>query len=184
MFYFWRGATAALVPGFLCQSGCRRPENVSILSSLMARSSVPISPQAFVRHLSGICHLVRPRDWNLSENLCPGVGHLAILLEAVNVVPFSIFHQKICLLDISIWIIFLIHALWKDMCSFRSTTSLPHSTFCTRLRNCFPPSWSARSWKKNNQCLVWRVKREKSTFFVRQWLRMKGLEKFFEIFES
>ena len=36
MFYFWRGATAALVPGFLCQSGRRRPENVSILSSLLA----------------------------------------------------------------------------------------------------------------------------------------------------
>ena len=35
MFYFWREATAALVPGFLCQSGRRRPENVSILSSLM-----------------------------------------------------------------------------------------------------------------------------------------------------
>ena len=35
MFYFWRGATAALVPGFLCQSGRRRPENVSILSSLL-----------------------------------------------------------------------------------------------------------------------------------------------------
>ena len=34
MFYFWREATAALVPGFLCQSGRRRPENVSILSSL------------------------------------------------------------------------------------------------------------------------------------------------------
>ena len=35
MFYIWREATAALVPGFLCQSGRRRPENVSILSSLM-----------------------------------------------------------------------------------------------------------------------------------------------------
>ena len=34
MFFFWREATAALVPGFLCQSGRRRPENVSILSSL------------------------------------------------------------------------------------------------------------------------------------------------------
>ena len=34
MFYFWREATAALVPGFLCQSGRRRPENASILSSL------------------------------------------------------------------------------------------------------------------------------------------------------
>ena len=35
MFEFWREATAASVPGFLCQSGRRRPENVSILSSLM-----------------------------------------------------------------------------------------------------------------------------------------------------
>ena len=35
MFEFWREATAASVPGFLCQSGRRRPENVSILSSLL-----------------------------------------------------------------------------------------------------------------------------------------------------
>ena len=31
------------------------------------------------------------------ENLCPGVGHLSNLLEAVNVIPFAIFHLKICL---------------------------------------------------------------------------------------
>jgi len=36
MFEFWREATAASVPGFLCQSSRRRPENVSILSSLFA----------------------------------------------------------------------------------------------------------------------------------------------------
>ena len=30
----------------------------------------------------------------LSENLCPGMGHLSILLDAVNVVLFSIFHLK------------------------------------------------------------------------------------------
>ena len=35
MFEFWRQATAASVPGFVCQSGRRRPENVSILSSLV-----------------------------------------------------------------------------------------------------------------------------------------------------
>ena len=34
MFDFWREATAASVPGFLRQSGRRRPETVSILSSL------------------------------------------------------------------------------------------------------------------------------------------------------
>ena len=35
MFEFWREATATSVPGLLCQSGRLRPENVSILSSLM-----------------------------------------------------------------------------------------------------------------------------------------------------
>ena len=35
MFDFWREATAASVLGFLCQSGRRRPENDSILSSLI-----------------------------------------------------------------------------------------------------------------------------------------------------
>ena len=38
VFEFWREATAASVPCLLCQSGRRRPENVSILSSLMIRS--------------------------------------------------------------------------------------------------------------------------------------------------
>ena len=36
MFEFWREATATSVPGLLCQSGRRRPENVSILSSLIS----------------------------------------------------------------------------------------------------------------------------------------------------
>ena len=36
MFEFWREATATSVPGLLCQSGRRRPENVSILSSLLS----------------------------------------------------------------------------------------------------------------------------------------------------
>ena len=35
MFKFWREETAASVPGLLCQTGRRRPENVSILSSLL-----------------------------------------------------------------------------------------------------------------------------------------------------
>ena len=36
MFEFWREATATSVPGLLFQSGRRRPENVSILSSLLS----------------------------------------------------------------------------------------------------------------------------------------------------
>ena len=37
MFEFWREATDTSVPGLLCQSGRRRPENVSILSSLFIK---------------------------------------------------------------------------------------------------------------------------------------------------
>ena len=48
MFYFWRGATAALVPGFLSQSGRRRPENVSILSSLLVNVNDNSSIQDYV----------------------------------------------------------------------------------------------------------------------------------------
>ena len=45
-----------------------------------------------------ICHFDFQGDLShIIENLSPGVGHLSILLEAVNVVSFSIFHLKICL---------------------------------------------------------------------------------------
>ena len=43
-------------------------------------------------HSLGICHLVGLSDGDLSENLCPGVEPLSILLEAVNAIPFSILH--------------------------------------------------------------------------------------------
>ena len=65
--------------------------------SIMAQSipSVPIDPPP-PPHLSGICHLVGSCGGGLSENLCPGVWHLSILLGAVNnnVVPFSIFNNS------------------------------------------------------------------------------------------
>ena len=57
----------------------------------MAQSipNVPIPPPGI---FLGICYLVGPGGGDLSENLQPGVGHLSIFLEAVKVVPFSIFH--------------------------------------------------------------------------------------------
>ena len=49
-------------------------------------------------HLSIICHLFGPGDRKFfGESLPRGVGHLSNLLEAVSIVPFSIFHLKICL---------------------------------------------------------------------------------------
>ena len=53
--------------------------------------------------LPGICQvfviLMVLAVGNLLENLCrkPRVEHLSILLEAVNIIPFSIFHLKLCL---------------------------------------------------------------------------------------
>ena len=44
MFEFWREATATSVPGLLCQSGRLRPENVSILSSLVLALTVTVQP--------------------------------------------------------------------------------------------------------------------------------------------
>ena len=50
MFEFLREATAASVPGLLCQSGRRRPENVSILSSLLVIACTR-QPKILVRAL-------------------------------------------------------------------------------------------------------------------------------------
>ena len=50
MFEFWREATAASVPGLLCQSGRHRPENVSILSSLLVIACTR-QPKILVRAL-------------------------------------------------------------------------------------------------------------------------------------
>ena len=49
-------------------------------------------PRVFVGHNFVI--LPVPRVGNLTENLCPGEGILSILLEAVKIVPFSIFELK------------------------------------------------------------------------------------------
>ena len=58
MFYFWQEATAALVPGFLCQSGRCRPEKVSILSSLLFNAA-----DAFrVTWTEGVFSQISPRN--------------------------------------------------------------------------------------------------------------------------
>ena len=71
------------------------------------------------------------------------------------------------------------------MCEFRSITSLSHSIFCVRLRNCLPPSSRdqlAHGSKTIN--VSFEEFKGKDTFLVREWLRQKGLEKLCEIFES
>ena len=57
-----------------------------------------LSPRGLVGHLSSY----QSRRWEFVRKPLPGGGDLSILLEAVNVVPFSIFHFKKLLLAIVI----------------------------------------------------------------------------------
>ena len=63
--------------------------DTSIHVRIIMAQSIPSVPTPVPGHLSGICHLVGPGGGVLSENLFTGVGYLSILLEEVNVVPFS-----------------------------------------------------------------------------------------------
>ena len=68
--------------------------------------------------------------------------------------------------------------LSRDMCGFRSVTSLSHHIFCIRLRNCFPPLRLVRTYRGGKTINAsFEEFKEKDTLFVRQWLRQKGLEK-------
>ena len=59
-------------------------------------------PDVPVRSLRAFVILSVPVVGNSSENLCPGVGHLSILLEAVYIVPFfQYFTSKYAYLDTS-----------------------------------------------------------------------------------
>ena len=68
------------------------------------------------------------------------------------------------------------------MCGFRSITSLPHSIFCIRQRNCFPSWWELAYGRKTINVSFVEFKGQ-DTFFVLEWLRQKGLENLCEIFE-
>ena len=57
MFEFWREATATSVPALLCQSGHRRPKNVSILSSLVT----PGRQREHAQHVSSLKIYFRSR---------------------------------------------------------------------------------------------------------------------------
>ena len=92
----------------------------------------------------------------LSENLCPGVGNLSILLDAVNVVLFSIFHLKKCVyLNHFRYIykknIFNNYTLKRYMWFSLHHFPIPQYFFACV---CFSPSLSVCTWRKNNKCVV------------------------------
>ena len=84
MLEFWREATAASVPGFLCQSGRRRPENVSILSSLLSRELSHEQPFLLL-----IYYLARPTKTAMLRRLAAG-GVLSYLLLINKVLSLSV----------------------------------------------------------------------------------------------
>ena len=69
------------------------------------------------------------------------------------------------------------------MGGFRSVTSLPHSTFCIRLRNCSRRRDQLAHGGRTINVSFEELK-GKDTFFARELSRQKGLEKLCEIFES
>ena len=63
-----------------------------VYGSANSERAQPSHPPPPLRHLSGIVILSVPVVG--LENPFPRVGHLSILLEAVDIVPFSIFYLK------------------------------------------------------------------------------------------
>ena len=62
------------------------------------------------------------------------------------------------------------------MRGFPSITSLPHSIFCIRRRNCFPGHRDQLAHGGKTIKVSFEEFKEKDTFFVREWLRQEGLE--------
>ena len=89
----------------------------------------------------------------LSENLCPGMGHLSILLDAVNVVLFSIFHLKKYVYlnnfkEVKRYMWFSLHHFPIPQYFFASV--------------CFPPSSSFRIWRKTGANWLLKSLKEKT----------------------
>ena len=55
-----------------------------IMAQSIPRVSIPPG------HLSGICHLVDPGSGEFVRKPLLGGGHLSVLLEAIDIAPFSI----------------------------------------------------------------------------------------------
>ena len=82
---------------------------------------MPSQFQTLLSPLGGICRafviLSVPAVGNLSENHCPGMKHLSILLEEVKVVPFSLKNMNIQIVSaISINNIFNTVLCFKKIC--------------------------------------------------------------------
>ena len=137
----------------------------------------------------GICQafVILPvlAEGNLSETLCPGMGHLSILLEAVNVIPFSMFHLQIYLdsfryrmsitnicnhyaLKRYVW--FSLHH-FPILIVFLDPSKLTAIVISSHMEE-YKSMYSFKSLK------------EKTLFLVHEWLRHKGLQKICKIFES
>ena len=141
----------------------RQIRDCSQFSGLREHSSALVRRTKLIQHLSllkilqrfyliGICRAFViwsvPVVGNLSKNLCPGVGHLSILLEQVKIVHFSIICSLkdmpiLIAIDISTTYIFNACALKGYV--FRSIITL--------LRSCFLQSCSVRTSRKNKNCL-------------------------------
>ena len=140
----------------------------------MAQSipSVPVPPLV-------ICRLVRPFGEEFVRK--PLSRALSIILEAVNVVPFSSFHLKTCLI-IFIEHVFNNFAIKRCVCMV-FPPSLLYPTVVLHKKLLAAIVISSHMEEKQSMYRLKSIK-EKNTVFVSECLRQKGLKKLCEIFES
>ena len=137
-------------------------------------------------YLIGICRAFViwsfPVVGNLSKNRCPGVGNLSILLEEVKIVHFSIICSLkdmpiLIAIDICTTNIFNTCALkgyvWFSLHHHPSEKLLPAILFSSHIEE-----------KTRNKSCLRSVNKGKDTFFLSEWLRKKGQEELYDIFES
>ena len=123
-----------------------RRRKAEVFSNIIMAQSilrVPILPGAFFGHFSSC----RSRWWGFVRKLLPGDGAFVNSSRRGYRRSFPIFHEKYTYSIVKN--IFNTYAL-KRYKWFSLHLSLPHSIFCIGLRNFFPPSWLARTWRENN----------------------------------
>ena len=91
---------------------------------MIMAQSIPSVPnhRAFFGHLSSC----RSRRWGICQKIFARGWGVCQFFKNMPLESFSYFYKEFSMI-----------MLLRDMCGFRSITSLSHSIFCIRLRNCF-----------------------------------------------
>ena len=140
-------------------------------------------------HPAGHLSSCRSQLWGIcpqtskKSSLHPGLqaGHLSTLLTAVNILPFSIFHWKICLSGREATNT-LKRYVWFSLHDHHPTPQY----FCIRLSGKDIASRHRDQFARGGNKIMKLLEefKGKDTLFESEWLGQKGLEKLCKIFEN